>query len=233
MRDFLLLLSMIVKLAETNIKTKFGDFKETLFYNGQRESHSLVMGDIEGEEDILCRVHSSCIFAHQFNSIECDCREQMEISQQLIQKVGKGIVIWLEQEGKGNGHYALIKSMEHKKNGIPQAEAYEKVGITVDDAPFVAVDFEVSMGVNQQILTFETNVGDHVMAGPDNPIRVERDPETGEPSPYVMVRANLEALIDRKSFYRLVDIGAHHEGWFGLWSGGAFFDVIPSDELPE
>ncbi|MFD2530098.1 GTP cyclohydrolase [Polaribacter marinaquae] len=127
---------MIVKLAETNIKTKFGDFKETLFYNGQRESHSLVMGDIEGEEDILCRVHSSCIFAHQFNSIECDCREQMEISQQLIQKVGKGIVIWLEQEGKGNGHYALIKSMEHKKNGIPQAEAYEKVGFKKDARDF-------------------------------------------------------------------------------------------------
>ncbi len=43
---------------------------------------------------------------------------------------------------------------------------------------------------------------------------------------------NLEALIDRKSFYRLVDIGVHHEGWFGLWSGGAFFGIIPSDELP-
>ena len=94
----------------------------------------------------------------------------------------------------------------------------EKVGITVDDAPFVAVDVEAS---------------GH---GPDHPIRVERDPETGEPAPYVLVRANLEALIDRKSFYRLVDIGAHaeHEGesWFGLWSDGMFFPVIPSRELP-
>ncbi|SLN56617.1 hypothetical protein PEL8287_03047 [Roseovarius litorisediminis] len=109
----------------------------------------------------------------------------------------------------------------------------EKVGITVDDAPFVAVDFEVKGDGEAQKLVFETNVGDHVMAGPDNPIRVVRDPETGEPSPYVLVRANLEALIDRKSFYRLVDIGTHHDGWFGLWSGGAFFGVIPSDELPE
>ena len=73
-------------------------------------------------------------------------------------------------------------------------------------------------------------------AGPDNPIRVTRDPETGEPSPYVLVRANLWALIDRKSFYRLVDIGttAPHDGtdWFGLWSGGQFFPVIPAADLP-
>ncbi|WP_109465300.1 DUF1285 domain-containing protein [Albibacillus kandeliae] len=108
----------------------------------------------------------------------------------------------------------------------------EKVGITVDDAPFVAVDFEVEGTGESQVLTFTTNVGDSAVAGPEHPIRVERDPETGEPSPYVLVRAELEALIDRKSFYRLVDIGSHHEGWFGLWSSGAFFPVIPSDELP-
>ena len=111
----------------------------------------------------------------------------------------------------------------------------EKVGITVDDAPFVAVDFEPSGEGEAQVLTFETNVGDFVAAGPDNPIRVVRDPETGEPSPYVLVRTNLEALIDRKSFYRLVDIGVHQdcdgESWFGVWSGGQFFAVIPSAEL--
>ncbi len=107
----------------------------------------------------------------------------------------------------------------------------EKVGITVDDAPFVAVDFEASGTGADQVLTFETNVGDFIQAGPDNPIRVVRDVHTGEPSPYVLVRANLEALIDRKSFYRLVDIGSHFEGWFGLWSGGEFFQVIPSDEM--
>ena len=108
----------------------------------------------------------------------------------------------------------------------------EKVGITVDDAPFVAVDFEQV----DDALEFVTNVGDTVRAGPDHPIRVVRDPETGEPSPYMHIRANLEALIDRKSFYRLVDLGEHgqHEGkdWFGLRSQGVFFPVIPSEELP-
>lgn len=111
----------------------------------------------------------------------------------------------------------------------------EKVGIRVDDAPFVAVDFDMEGAGREQVLTFVTNVGDTAVAGPEHPIRVERDAATGEPSPYVLVRTNLEALIDRKSFYRLVEIGAHEErggeSWFGLWSGGMFFPVIPSAEL--
>ncbi|MFZ7090867.1 DUF1285 domain-containing protein [Primorskyibacter sp. 2E233] len=108
----------------------------------------------------------------------------------------------------------------------------EKVGITVDDAPFVAVDFEAAGEGKAQRLTFETHVGDYALAGPDHPIRVDRDPGTGEPSPYIHIRADLEALIDRKSFYRLIDLGVHHEDWFGLWSDGEFFPIIPSAELP-
>ena len=111
----------------------------------------------------------------------------------------------------------------------------EKVGIRVVDAPFVAVDAEATGSGRDQVLTFTTNVEDVVTAGPDHPIRVARDPKTGEPSPYVLVRANLEALIDRKTFYRLIELGAHEDrdgtSWFGLWSGGAFFPVIPSADL--
>jgi hypothetical protein len=113
----------------------------------------------------------------------------------------------------------------------------EKVGITVEDAPFVAVDFELEGSGQAQTLTFTTNVADTVKAGPDAPIRIERDPKTGEPSPYVRIRANLDALIDRKSFYRLVDIGTSEiyqgKDWFGVWSGGQFFPIIPSAELSQ
>ena len=113
----------------------------------------------------------------------------------------------------------------------------EKVGIVVDDAPFVATDFSVEGTDLAQTITFTTHVGDKAVAGPEHPIRVERDAETGEPSPYVEIRAGLEALIDRKSFYRLVEIGVDHEvdgqRWFGLWSGGQFFPIIPSAELTE
>ncbi|MEM9717241.1 MAG: DUF1285 domain-containing protein [Pseudomonadota bacterium] len=110
----------------------------------------------------------------------------------------------------------------------------EKVGITVDDAPFVAIDYEVVDQNGQTALQFETHVGDFALAGPDHPIRVSFD-ESGEPSPYVLIRRNLEALIDRKTFYRLIDIGEHAdvdgEDWFGIRSGGTFFKIILSSEL--
>jgi hypothetical protein len=111
----------------------------------------------------------------------------------------------------------------------------EKVGITVDDAPFLAVDFTVTGAGRDQTLVFTTLTGDETTAGPDRPIRLARDPETGEPAPYVLVRANLEALIDRKSFYRLAELGVEEEiegvTQFGLWSGGAFFPLQPALEL--
>ncbi|MGD1883192.1 MAG: DUF1285 domain-containing protein [Paracoccaceae bacterium] len=107
----------------------------------------------------------------------------------------------------------------------------EKVGITVEDAPFVAIDFDVSGDGEGQQLAFQTNVDEHVVASSDHPIRVERDARTQEPSPYVLIRSDLWALIDRKSFYRLVDLGDTHKDWFGLWSGGRFFQIIPAEEL--
>lgn len=107
----------------------------------------------------------------------------------------------------------------------------EKVGITVDDAPFVAIDFDATGQGRDQVLTFTTHVGDTAIAGPDNPIRVVLDPQTGEPSPYVHIRAGLEALIDRKSFYRLIDLGQDHDGQFGVWSSGQFFAIAPSEDV--
>ncbi|MEX0350920.1 MAG: DUF1285 domain-containing protein [Paracoccaceae bacterium] len=107
----------------------------------------------------------------------------------------------------------------------------EKVGITVDDAPFVAVDFTATGSGEDQLLEFATRTEDSAVAGPEHPIRVVHDAETGEPSPYIRIRANLDALIDRKSFYRLVELGAHSDGWFGVWSSGQFFPIVRSEEL--
>jgi len=137
------------------------------------------------------------------------------------------------------GRHALVKLFSSiiRKDGADYflVTPVEKVGIRVVDAPFVAVDAEAAGQGRDQTLTFTTNVEDEVTAGPDHPIRVSRDPATGEPSPYIHIRANLEALIDRKTFYRLIDLGTHEDqdgaSWFGLWSGGAFFPIIPSAEL--
>jgi hypothetical protein len=116
--------------------------------------------------------------------------------------------------------------------GFVLVTPHEKLSIEVEDAPFVAVDVEaVPDG-----LLFRTNLGDEALAGPAHPLRVERDAATGEPRPYVTVRRNLDALIDRKTFYRLVDLGEvrEHEGrdWFGVASGAAFFPIQPAADLP-
>lgn len=111
----------------------------------------------------------------------------------------------------------------------------EKVRIRVDDAPFLAVDFTVEGAGRDQRIRFETSLGETAVAGPDHPIRVVRDAATGEPAPYVEIRDGLEALIDRKSFFRLVELGIDEarggERWFGLWLSGMFFALIPSSEL--
>ena len=142
-------------------------------------------------------------------------------------------------EGTPIGRAPLVKLFANilKREG----DAYflvtpvEKVGLRVDDVPFVAVDFDVAGAGDSQTVTFITNIGDRATAGPDHPLRVVRNPDTGEPAPYVMVRAGLEARIDRKSFYRLVDLCRDEplDGtlWFGLRSGAAFFPVIPASEL--
>ena len=93
---------MIRRLASRELKTKFGIFKEILYYDGIRESIAIVMGDVADGENVLCRVHSHCIGAHVFNSIECTCREEMEAAQATVEKEGRGVIIWLDQEGKGN-----------------------------------------------------------------------------------------------------------------------------------
>lgn len=112
----------------------------------------------------------------------------------------------------------------------------EKVGIRVIDAPFVAVDIEATGTGDAQTITFTTNVDDTVIAGEGHAIRVERDAR-GEPSPYVHIRAGLEALIDRKSFYRLVDLGTSHSvdgtEMFGVWSQATFFPIIEAAALKD
>ena len=107
----------------------------------------------------------------------------------------------------------------------------EKVGIKVDDAPFVAVALDVQGEGEQQVLRFITNVDDLIEAGPEHPVRVAIDPVTQEPSPYLRVRRNLEALIHRNVFYQLVELAQTRpidgQLWFGVWSHGEFFPIAP------
>jgi uncharacterized protein len=105
----------------------------------------------------------------------------------------------------------------------------EKVGIKVDDAPFVAVTLEVEGQGEGQLLRFTTNVDETTEASAEHPMRVVIDPQTQEPAPYVHVRSNLEALIHRNVFYQLVELAVSREidgrRWLGVWSGGVFFPI--------
>jgi hypothetical protein len=106
----------------------------------------------------------------------------------------------------------------------------EKIRIEVEDAPFIATLMTMTGEGRAQILRFETNVGDFTEAGPDHPMRFEMNAETGEPSPYVHVRARLEGLIARPVFYDLVELAEVHEGQFGVWSHGVFFAISSAEE---
>ncbi|WP_374381277.1 DUF1285 domain-containing protein [Dongia sp.] len=104
----------------------------------------------------------------------------------------------------------------------------ERGRITVDDAPFVAVELQVTGAGSAQNLAFRTNVEDWVTVDADHPLRVEQRPG-GEPSPYVRVRGALDALIARPVFYQLVDLAESRVSEkgeeLGVWSGGAYFPL--------
>ncbi|MCB1456175.1 MAG: DUF1285 domain-containing protein [Nitratireductor sp.] len=111
----------------------------------------------------------------------------------------------------------------------------EKIGITVEDAPFVAVEMNADMRDGEQVLTFRTNVGDVVEAGPENPIRYEIVDSNDGVKPYLLVRGRLEALLSRPVMHELISHGEEIEVdgrmMFALRSNGAVFAIMPSDEL--
>lgn len=111
----------------------------------------------------------------------------------------------------------------------------EKVGIKVEDAPFVAVEMAVTGEGEERKLTFRTNVGDVAEAGPEHPLRFVIAGENQELKPYLHVRGRLEALVSRPVMYDLVDLGEEMDidgrRMFAVRSGGVLFPVMPVDEL--
>ena len=111
----------------------------------------------------------------------------------------------------------------------------EKVGIIVDDAPFIAIDFEKITENNKSYLVFFTNIDETIVLSKKNPFRISIDDKTQEPSPYIMVRKNIEAKIDRKSFYRLLDLAEYSlvkgQEWLGIHSDSTFFPIISKEKL--
>jgi hypothetical protein len=99
----------------------------------------------------------------------------------------------------------------------------ERVGIEVEDAPFLAVEVAAQGRGADRVLTFRTNVGDIAAAGPEHPMRFETEPETGGLKPYIRIRGGLDALATRALVHELVGLAEEKDGGPGLWSGGLFF----------
>jgi hypothetical protein len=145
--------------------------------------------------------------------------------------------VWFH-EGTPIGREALVRLfstvLRLDPDGYHLVTPVEKLKIQVEDAPFIAtrVDFLPGKDGVGDTLRFETNVGDVVEAGPDNAIRVETDPATGEPRPYLHVRRGLEALIARSVFYELAELAAERDTpdgpRLGVESHGAWFPIAPA-----
>lgn len=155
---------------------------------------------------------------HLWNPVNCG---EIDI---VIRRDG----LWLH-EGTPIGREALVRLfstvLRLDPDGYWLVTPVEKLKITVEDVPFVAVRLDVM----DDRLSFTTNVGDVTVAGPDNPMRVEIDSETGEPAPYVHVRRGLEARIVRPVFYELTEMAAPREtpagSQYGVTSQGAWFAI--------
>lgn len=110
----------------------------------------------------------------------------------------------------------------------------EKVGIVVEDAPFLAVEMHAAAAGAERVLTFRTNVGDVVAADPEHPLRFAVDADTGGLKPYILVRGRLEARATRavaQELAALADVAPGDGGaWYGVWSGGAFFPIARAEE---
>jgi hypothetical protein len=113
----------------------------------------------------------------------------------------------------------------------------EKCGITVDDAPFLAVEMRVEETAAGRTLHFRTNVDDWVACGPGHALRFDPEPRSGGLKPYLHVRRDLWAKVTRALFYDLVELGEERDidgaRMFGLASGGEFFVMAPADQLKE
>ena len=147
--------SLIEEVVHVNMPTEKGEFKLHAFKvkETNQEHLALVKGTWNADEPILVRVHSSCITGDVFGSCRCDCGPQLEKAMQLIEKEGKGVIVYMNQEGRGIGLLNKLKAYKLQEEGLDTVEANLRLGFKSDERDYgIGAQILRSLGVNKMRL---------------------------------------------------------------------------------